>query len=106
MIGGPANPGGRCSLRPGRARIAVIGVCDTEPNRTRAETQVVKRVVLAYSGGLDTSVAVRWMIEEMGVEVITLAADVGQGGDFETIRQRALAAGAIEALVVDCTDRK
>jgi argininosuccinate synthase len=65
---------------------------------------VAKRVVLAYSGGLDTSVAVRWMIEEMGVEVITLAADVGQGGDFETIRQRALAAGAVEALVVDCVE--
>ena len=46
---------------------------------------MAKRVVLAYSGGLDTSVAVRWMIEELGVEVITLAADVGQGGDFETI---------------------
>jgi argininosuccinate synthase len=65
---------------------------------------VAKRVVLAYSGGLDTSVAVRWMIEEMGVEVITLAADVGQGGDFETIKERALAAGAVEALVVDCTE--
>ena len=62
------------------------------------------KVILAYSGGLDTSVAVRWMIEEMGVEVITLAADVGQGGDFETIKQRALAAGAVEALVVDCVE--
>jgi argininosuccinate synthase len=57
--------------------------------------------VLAYSGGLDTSVAVRWMREEWGVEVIALAADVGQGGDFEQIRARALAAGAIEAIVVD-----
>jgi hypothetical protein len=66
--------------------------------RQEAEIGVAKRVVLAYSGGLDTSVAVRWMIEEMGVEVITLAADVGQGGDFETIKQRALAAGAVEAL--------
>src|SRR5213595_2210544 len=62
------------------------------------------RVVLAYSGGLDTSVAVRWMAEEMGVEVIALAADVGQGGDFEAIRQRALAAGAVEAMVVDCRE--
>src|SRR5213595_2743986 len=62
------------------------------------------RVVLAYSGGLDTSVAVRWMAEEMGVEVIALAADVGQGGDFEAIRQRALAAGAVEAIVVDCRE--
>jgi argininosuccinate synthase len=65
---------------------------------------MAKRVVLAYSGGLDTSVAVRWMVEELGVEVIALAADVGQGGDFESIRQRALAAGAVEAIVVDCKE--
>src|SRR5579875_2151501 len=67
----------------------------------RRTKTVAKRVVLAYSGGLDTSVAVRWMTEEMGVEVIALAVDVGQGGDWETIRQRALAAGAVEAMVVD-----
>jgi argininosuccinate synthase len=65
---------------------------------------VAKRVVLAYSGGLDTSVAVRWMAEEMGVEVVALAADVGQGGDWEAIKERALAAGAIEAVVVDCRE--
>jgi argininosuccinate synthase len=63
-----------------------------------------KRVVLAYSGGLDTSVAVRWLKEELGMEVIALAADVGQGGDFEDIRRRALVAGAIEAVVVDCKE--
>ncbi len=65
---------------------------------------MAKRVVLAYSGGLDTSVAVRWLIEEKGVEVIALAADVGQGASDspETLKERALAAGAIEALVVDC----
>ena len=63
---------------------------------------MAKRIVLAYSGGLDTSVAVKWLQEEMGAEVIALAADVGQGGDFEVIRQRALAAGAVEAIVVDC----
>jgi argininosuccinate synthase len=62
---------------------------------------MTKRVVLAYSGGLDTSVAVKWMAEEWGVEVIALAADVGQGGDLEAVRQRALAAGAVEANVVD-----
>jgi len=65
---------------------------------------VAKRVVLAYSGGLDTSVAVRWMIEEWGVEVVALAADVGQGGDFEAVRSRALGAGAVEAVVVDCRE--
>ena len=41
---------------------------------------MAKKVVLAYSGGLDTSVAVRWMIENLGVEVICLSADVGQEG--------------------------
>ena len=65
---------------------------------------MAKRVVLAYSGGLDTSVAVRWMAEEMGVEVIALAADVGQGGDLDEVRARALGAGAVEALVADCRE--
>jgi argininosuccinate synthase len=62
---------------------------------------MAKRVVLAYSGGLDTSVAVKWLQEERGVEVIAVAADVGQGGDFEAVKERALAAGAIDASVVD-----
>jgi argininosuccinate synthase len=65
---------------------------------------VAKRVVLAYSGGLDTSVAVRWMTEEMGLEVIALAADLGQGGDWAAIKARAVAAGAVEAVVVDARD--
>ncbi|MEX2100757.1 MAG: argininosuccinate synthase, partial [Acidimicrobiia bacterium] len=62
-----------------------------------------KRVVLAYSGGLDTSVAVKWIQEEWGAEVIALACDVGQSADdpWDVIRARALAAGAIEAKVVD-----
>jgi argininosuccinate synthase len=60
------------------------------------------RVVLAYSGGLDTSVAIGWITEQTGAEVIALAVDVGQGGeDLDTIRQRALACGAAEAVVVD-----
>ncbi len=60
------------------------------------------RVVLAYSGGLDTSVAIGWIEEETGAEVIACAVDVGQGGeDLEVIRERALACGAVEAEVVD-----
>ena len=60
------------------------------------------RVVLAYSGGLDTSVAIGWIKEETGAEVVAVAADVGQGGeDLEVIRQRALACGAVEAEVAD-----
>src|SRR5680860_815692 len=62
---------------------------------------MAKRVVLAYSGGLDTSACVKWIQEEWGAEVVALAADVGQGGDFDAIRERATAAGAIEAIVVD-----
>jgi argininosuccinate synthase len=66
---------------------------------------VAKRVVLAYSGGLDTSVAVRWMIEELGVEVIALAVDVGQAAeDWDVVRDRARAAGAVEAVVVDARE--
>ncbi|MFN0091809.1 MAG: argininosuccinate synthase [Acidimicrobiales bacterium] len=61
-----------------------------------------KRVVLAYSGGLDTSVCVRWLIEHHGVEVVTLSADVGQDGDWEAVQARAVKAGAIAAEVVDC----
>ena len=65
-----------------------------------------RRVVLAYSGGLDTSVAVRWLIENSEAEVVAVAVDVGQsaeagGEDWEAISNRALAAGAIEAVVVD-----
>ncbi len=56
---------------------------------------MAQRVVLAYSGGLDTSVAVRWMIEELDVEVVCLSADVGQEGTLDGNRAKALGAGAI-----------
>jgi argininosuccinate synthase len=63
---------------------------------------MTERVVLAYSGGLDTSVAIGWIAAETGAEVIAVAADVGQDGeDLDVIRQRALACGAVEAVVVD-----
>jgi len=61
-----------------------------------------ERVVLAYSGGLDTSVAIGWIAERSDAEVIALAVDVGQGGeDLDTIRERALACGAADAVVAD-----
>ncbi len=65
-----------------------------------------KRIVLAYSVGLDTSVAVRWLMEHESAEVIAVAVDVGQSTDapgdaWEAIRDRALAAGAVEAEVID-----
>jgi argininosuccinate synthase len=61
------------------------------------------RVVLAYSGGLDTSIAARWMREEWGVEVIACVVDVGQlqPGEADTIKTRAEAAGAVEVEIID-----
>ncbi len=60
------------------------------------------KVVLAYSGGVDTSVCIPYLKEEWGVkEVITLAADLGQGDELEPIRQKALDSGASESLVID-----
>jgi len=63
------------------------------------------RVVLAYSGGLDTSVAIGWLADQTGAEVVAVAVDVGQDGeDMDDIRERALACGAVEAIVVDAKD--
>jgi argininosuccinate synthase len=66
---------------------------------------MTERIVLAYSGGLDTSVAIGWISHATGAEVIAVAGDVGQGGeDMEVIRQRALDCGAVEAVVADMRD--
>ena len=66
---------------------------------------VSERVVLAYSGGLDTSVGIGWLKDATGKEVVALAVDVGQGGeDMDDIRKRALDCGAVEAIVVDAKD--
>jgi len=63
------------------------------------------RVVLAYSGGLDTSVAISWIGQETGAEVVAVAIDLGQGGeDMNDIRQRALDCGAVESVVIDARD--
>ncbi|MGD1871526.1 MAG: argininosuccinate synthase [Mastigocoleus sp.] len=64
-----------------------------------------KKVVLAYSGGVDTSVCIPYLKEEWGVEeVITLAADLGQGDELEPIREKALKSGASKSLVVNVQD--
>ncbi|RCV53030.1 argininosuccinate synthase [Marinitenerispora sediminis] len=66
---------------------------------------MTERVVLAYSGGLDTSVAIGWIAAETGAEVVAVAIDCGQGGeDLDVIRQRALDCGAVEAVVADARD--
>ena len=66
---------------------------------------MANRVVLAYSGGLDTSVAISWIAKETGAEVVAVAIDLGQGGeDMDIVRQRALDCGAVESIVVDARD--
>ncbi|MEV1289329.1 argininosuccinate synthase [Micromonospora sp. NPDC049679] len=66
---------------------------------------MTERVVLAYSGGLDTSVAIPYLSEQTGAEVIAVAVDVGQGGeDMNVIRQRALDCGAVESEVIDARE--
>ncbi|MEO9220296.1 MAG: argininosuccinate synthase, partial [Mycobacteriaceae bacterium] len=63
------------------------------------------RVVLAYSGGLDTSVAISWIGKETGADVVAVAIDLGQGGeDMNDVRQRALDCGAVESVIIDARD--
>jgi argininosuccinate synthase len=59
------------------------------------------KVILAYSGGLDTSVMVPWIGERYGLDVVAFTADLGQGEDIERIRQKALRTGAVDAVAVD-----
>ena len=64
----------------------------------------MERIVLAYSGGLDTSVAIPWLAEQYGAEVIAVTLDLGQGRELEQIRERAIAAGAARCHVLDARD--
>jgi argininosuccinate synthase len=61
----------------------------------------MKRIVVAYGGDLTTSVAIRWLADRHGAEIVTLSLDVGQGKDLEQVRDRALAIGAARAHVLD-----
>ena len=64
----------------------------------------MKRIVLAYSGGLDTSVAIRWLAEKYEAEIIAVTLDLGQGQELTDVRERALAVGAVRAHVIDARD--
>jgi argininosuccinate synthase len=68
-----------------------------------SESNVREHIVLAYTGGLDTSAALVWL-RQRGASVVTVTLDVGQGGDLEDLRGRALALGALRAHVVDARD--
>ena len=62
-------------------------------------SQKVKKVVLAYSGGLDTSIIIPWLRENYGCEVIAMVGDVGQGDDYKALRAKALKSGASQVFV-------
>src|ERR1041385_8450362 len=64
-----------------------------EPFRFMAAKTAPKKVVLAYSGGLDTSIILKWLQPTYGCEVVTFTADLGQGGELEPAREKALRAG-------------
>lgn len=66
-----------------------------------SKTHKCKKVVLAYSGGLDTSVAIRWLLENKAEKVIALAIDLGQGEDLKYIQKKALLVGASDSIVMD-----
>jgi argininosuccinate synthase len=66
-----------------------------------AASRRVEKVVLAYSGGLDTSVILRWLIETYGCEVVAFCADLGQGEELDGVRERATATGARAVVVED-----
>jgi len=66
-----------------------------------AATDKIGKIVLAYSGGLDTSVILRWLIERYGCEVVAFCADLGQAEELATVRERATATGASEVYVDD-----
>jgi argininosuccinate synthase len=85
----------------------------TEPQRApaavtasyEARPEEVARVLLLYSGGLDTSVMLKWIQDAYGAEIVALTVDLGQPGeDFEIVRDKALRLGAIDALVVDAKE--
>ena len=71
---------------------------------TRRGPATSARVLLLYSGGLDTSVMLKWIQDDYDAEVVALTVDLGQPGeDFDVVRDKALRLGALDALVVDAT---
>ncbi len=70
-----------------------------------ADPDKVGRVLLLYSGGLDTSVMLKWIQDQYGAEIVALTVDLGQPGeDFDVVRDKALRLGAIDCLVVDAKE--
>ena len=73
------------------------------PSRIPQSAQI-RKAVLAYSGGLDTSIIIPWLRENYGCEVIAMVGDVGQGDDYEAVRAKAISTGASRVFVEDRRD--
>src|SRR5580658_5902956 len=87
----PYSPGGFCP--DGDTKGTDLGVVDNNSSRDSAPTSGVKKVVLAYSGGLDTSIILKWLQITYGCEVITFTADLGQGEELAPARDKAMLLG-------------
>lgn len=108
--GAAARPASRAAAAPPALRRAAPSApATTKPRRTKntavaattGKGPPVKKVVLAYSGGLDTSVILKWLQEEYGCEVVTFTADLGQGEELEPARAKAAAAGVSQIFIDD-----
>src|SRR5690348_11214735 len=75
--------------------------CRTQLSPETRRSMPRDKVILAYSGGLDTSVMVPWIGEKYNLDVVTFTVDLGQGEDIERIRQKALRTGAVDAVALD-----
>ncbi len=106
-VGPNLPPAGIVPPLPAYPPPAVLGRSGFALQRNRpmsSEAKSASKVVLAYSGGLDTSVIVPWLRENYGCKVICFCADLGQGSELEGLREKALASGASEVIVQDLRD--
>ncbi len=105
LTNGSARENGLGTVRPARdwgwgGPISIVRAI-TQASLEKGEIVARDKVVLAYSGGLDTSVAVKWINETYGLDVIAYTCDLGQGQDIHAIREKALKTGAVEAIAED-----
>src|SRR5690606_5258621 len=77
----------------------------TMAEQQNIDKKQVKKVVLAYSGGLDTSIIVPWLVENYGCEVICYTADLGQGQELEGLEEKAIQSGASKVIVEDLREQ-
>src|SRR5215212_10446458 len=78
-----------------------LGSCHPSLVTFRKQSMARDKVILAYSGGLDTSVMVPWIGEKYNLDVVTFTVDLGQGEDIQAIKRKATTTGAVDAIAID-----